>query len=140
MEQTTLNSTPTEDQEWKHKKGYTPLIVLTALLFGCAFNAGQYGGSTVSTCGDANASMMSSNAFDQVSLAPCPKTCPRDTIKIGCECWHPQTSLAVGSGGDANASMMSTNAFDQVSMIPCPDGNFIDGYDCYRAGPVCYCY
>ena len=50
MEQTTRNGTTTKDQEWKQKKGYAPLIVLTALLLllGLASYAGlQIRGSTV---------------------------------------------------------------------------------------------
>lgn len=50
MPQTTLNGTTTKDQEWEQKKGYAPLIVLTALLLllGLASYAGlQIRGSTV---------------------------------------------------------------------------------------------
>ena len=48
-EKTALNGTTTsKDQEWKQKKGYTPLIVLTALLLGCGFYAGQIHGARTS--------------------------------------------------------------------------------------------
>ena len=47
-ETTALNGTTTKDQEWKQKKGYTPLIVLTALLLGCGFYAGQIHGARTS--------------------------------------------------------------------------------------------
>ena len=51
MENTALNgttTTTTKDQEdWKQKKGYTSLIVLTAVLLVLAFYAGQSRGSNV---------------------------------------------------------------------------------------------
>jgi len=51
MENTALNgttTTTTKDQEdWKQKKGYTPLIVLTTVLLVLAFYAGQSRGSNV---------------------------------------------------------------------------------------------
>ena len=47
MENTALNDATTKDQDWKQKKGYAPLIVLIALLFGTAFCAGQIRGTSL---------------------------------------------------------------------------------------------
>ena len=47
MENTALNDTTTKDQDWKQKKGYVPLIVLTAVLLGLAFCAGQSRGTSL---------------------------------------------------------------------------------------------
>ena len=47
MENTTLNGTTTKEQDWKQKKGYTPLIVLITILLGTAFYAGQICGTSV---------------------------------------------------------------------------------------------
>ena len=67
MEKSTLNGTTTNDQAWKEKKGFAPLIMLTALLLGLAFYAGQMsGGGTVATRGGAKASMMSFDAFESM--------------------------------------------------------------------------
>ena len=47
MEQTAaFNGTTTKDQQaWKTKKGFGPLIVVATLLLGLAFHAGQMSGS-----------------------------------------------------------------------------------------------
>jgi len=70
MEQTAaFNGTTTKDQQaWKTKKGFGPLIVVATLLLGLAFHAGQMSGSTgaVNTRGAASASMMSFQAFDSM--------------------------------------------------------------------------
>ena len=47
MENTALNDTTIKDQDWKQKKGYAPLIVLTAVLLGVAFCAGQSRGTSL---------------------------------------------------------------------------------------------
>ena len=45
-ETTALNGTATsKDHDGKQKKGYAPLIVLTALLLGLTFCAGQFRGA-----------------------------------------------------------------------------------------------
>ena len=49
MENTALNgTTATQDQDdWKQKKGYAPLIVLITVLLGLAFCAGQIRGTSL---------------------------------------------------------------------------------------------
>ena len=84
MEQTAaFNGTTTKDQQaWKTKKGFGPLIVVATLLLGLAFHAGQMrGSSTVAgrTRGGAaaDASLMSVDTFESMMLGQdCdPETC-----------------------------------------------------------------
>ena len=57
MENTALNDTTTKDQDWKQKKGYVPLIVLTAVLLGLAFCAGQSRGTSLAVGSSAGANL-----------------------------------------------------------------------------------
>ena len=72
---TTTTTTVMTDHEWKKKKGYTPLVVVTALLLGrVVYTAGQihdrnnYLVSSGTTLGSANtaASLMMSNAAEYI--------------------------------------------------------------------------
>ena len=95
MEKSTLNGTTTNDQAWKEKKGFAPLIMLTALLLGLAFYAGQMsGGGTVATRGGAKASMMSFDAFE--SMMSGTQDCDHDCC-LGQKC-DPSSATSCGKG------------------------------------------
>ena len=109
MENTALNgttTTTTKDQDdWKQKKGYTPLIVLTTVLLGLAFYAGQSRGSNVAggtTRGaTATASLTDSSTssgkklFSPKELAKAWKEYDNGAYKDGCA---NAMSIALGEG------------------------------------------
>jgi len=97
MENTALNgttTTTTKDQEdWKQKKGYTPLIVLTTVLLVLAFYAGQSRGSNVAggttrgataTASLTYSSTSSGKLFSSKEIAKAWKKYDKGAYKDGC--------------------------------------------------------
>ena len=70
MEHTVLNGTTStttiikNQEEWKKKKGFGPLILFTVLLLGCAFYAGQIRGSSSGSVTTRGATTVASLMYD----------------------------------------------------------------------------
>jgi len=127
MEQTAaFNGTTTKDQQaWKTKKGFGPLIVVATLLLGLAFHAGQMSGSTgaVNTRGAASASMMSFQAFDSMMSG---KTdwCARS----------PPEYLDLCTCVDGACGPLIDKCFADQTKNGCADGIINCVFPCFAAG------